>query len=191
MKKTFILLVALIMAGNAEAKIRVGLKGGVDFASFADSPHYDFNNRTGWHIGGMMNIRFPFGLTLQPELLYNAKGTNWEYKGPTIDPHPPLSRANHSIGYIELPIDLQWGVKLPLLRPYLSLTPYVGYAVNNGTPMVDINKWDGGVGVGAGVDIWKLQVSVKYFWGFGEVSKYFVDGPVKNRNLMLSLGLFL
>jgi len=199
MKRTLILLVILVMAGSAEAKIRVGLKGGMNFASLTGSPRYNFSNRTGWHVGAMMNISFPFGLTLQPELLYNSKGSNWNSKGTIeeyfevpLDPQLLSKKRSFSVGYIELPIDLQWGIKLPLLRPYLSLTPYVGYAVNSGGVLRrHINEWDGGVGIGAGVDIWKLQVSVKYFFGFGKVSELFRDSSMQNRNLMFSLGIFL
>ena len=92
MKKLLILLTVLVVAGSAEAKIRVGLKGGLNFASFPESVVHVFDNRTGWHIGGMMNISFPFGLTLQPELLYSVKGTNW---GPKIliAPMGPIAAA--------------------------------------------------------------------------------------------------
>ncbi|MCL2098502.1 MAG: PorT family protein [Bacteroidales bacterium] len=175
MKKLLILLTVLVVAGSAEAKIRVGLKGGLNFASFPKSNVYVFDNRTGWHIGGMMNIGLPlFGLAVQPEFMYSSKGAD-----------------GASSGYVEIPVDLQWGFKLPLLRPYLSLTPYMSYAVNSNMPMTDINKWDGGIGVGAGIDIWKLQLSIKYFWGFGKVTDLLGSPSPQNRNLMLSLGIFL
>jgi len=181
MKRTLILLAILVMAGSAEAKIRVGLKGGMNFANLSTnvspeggSTAPDSHIRTGWHAGAMMNIGLPVGLTIQPELLYSSKGA----KGT-------------SVGYIEIPVDLQWGIKLPLLRPYLTLTPYASYAVNNNISGADINKWDGGVGAGVGVDIWKFQVSVKYFFGFSNVAKHSGDSSTQNRNLMFSLGIFL
>jgi hypothetical protein len=110
---------------------------------------------------------------------------------PDCSPYVIVDDRNTSIGYIEIPVDLQWGIKLPLLRPYISLTPYASYAVNSDVSMSDIKKWDAGVGIGAGVDVWKFQLSVKYFWGFGKISNLHNSPPVQNRNLMLSFGIFL
>jgi hypothetical protein len=190
MKKIFILLAVMVVAGNMEAKVRVGVKGGLNFSSFS-ADYISFSNRTGWHAGAMMNISFPFGLTLQPELLYSFKGVNNVSLIGLYDGGHPNPRKGISIGYVELPVDLQWGIKLPLLRPYLSLTPYASYAINSDTSIDDIKKWDGGIGVGAGIDIWKLQLSVKYFWGFGNVTESFGSPSVQNRNIMVSLGIFL
>jgi len=189
MKKTIILLAILVMAGNVDAKIRVGLKGGLNFSSLSIT-NLSFENRTGWHIGGALNIGLPFGITLQPELLYNSKGANGALSVESGS-HIIVKDKNTSIGYIEVPVDLQWGLKLPLLRPYISLTPYMSYALNSGISMGDIRKWDGGIGLGAGIDIWKLQVSVRYFWGFGKVSNISGSPSVQNRNVMLSFGVFL
>lgn len=169
MRKIFILLAVMAITTNVDAKIRLGLKGGPNFANLSTD---GLSSRTGWHAGAMMNIGLPLGISLQPELLYSSKGAD-----------------NSAIGYIEIPVDLQWGIKLALVRPYFSLTPYMSYAVNSTAPIDNIKNWDGGIGVGAGIDVWKLQVSLKYLWGFGNIN---VAGPsVQNRNLMLSFGFFL
>lgn len=170
------------MAGTtAEAKIRLGLKGGLNFASLhtdASSVHDVYNSRTGWHAGAMMNVGLVAGLSLQPEILYSSKGAD-----------------GASIGYLEIPVDLQWGISIPLplvkLRPYVSLTPYASYRVSSGNDMAELNNWDGGIGLGAGLDVWKLQVALKYMWGFGSVTDINAGSKVQNRNVMLSLGFFL
>ena len=182
MKKLFILLAVLVIAGNAEAKIRVGLKGGLNFSSlsFSSSVLETYESRTGWHAGAMLNIGLPLGLSLQPELLYSSKGVNEVIAGVS---------SSKSFDYAELAVDLQWGISLPLVRPFVSLTPYVGYAIGSDYPMSEVKNWDAGIGVGAGVDIWKLQVSLKYCWGFGKVSD--LTSISTNRNIMLSLGFFL
>ena len=182
MKKLFILLAVLVLAGNAEAKIRVGVKGGLNFSSLSLSSSVSsiYENRTGWHAGAMLNIGLPLGLSLQPELLYSSKGANVVIAGVS---------SSKSFDYIEIPVDLQWGIKLPLVRPFVSLTPYISYAIGSDFPMSKVNNWDGGIGLGAGVDIWKLQVSLKYCWGFGKVSDLTFNST--NRNIMLSLGFFL
>jgi len=186
MKKLLILLAVMAITTNIDAKIRFGAKGGFNFASLSGADFSNslsgsyFSNRTGWHAGAVLNIGLPLGIAIQPELLYNSKGAD-----------------ENAIGYIEIPVDLQWGIKLPMVRPYVSLTPYISYAVNSSLPIERLQNWDGGIGVGVGLDFWKLQVSLKYFWGFGNVLNYMssdveFDLPsVQNRNLMLSLGFFL
>ncbi len=181
MKKILILLAVMAIATTSEAKIRVGVKGGLNVATLHtsnDAFQNTFDSRTGWHAGLMMNVGLPLGLSLQPEILYSSKGVDEE-----------------TIGYIEVPVDLQWGFKIAMFRPYVSLTPYVGYAVNSGDAL-SINNWDGGIGIGAGVDIWKLQVAVKYMWGLGKVvdiqpSNFNPEITAQNRNVMISLGFFL
>ncbi len=133
------------------------------------------DSRTGWHIGGMMNIGLPLGLSVQPELSYSSKGAD----GATI-------------GYLEIPVDVQWGITLPFVRPYVAVTPYISYKTNNSGNLTSLNSWDGGIGLGGGVDIWKLQVAVKYMWGLGKVVDATDQAPsFKNRNVMLSVGFFL
>jgi hypothetical protein len=36
-------------------------------------------------------------------------------------------------------------------------------------PVDEINRFDYGVGVGVGIDIWKLQIMGKYNWGLGKI----------------------
>jgi len=173
MKKILVLIAVLAIATTTDAKIRLGVKGGLNFANFSVSD-VSLDGRTGWHAGGMMNIGLPLGLRLQPELIYSSKGSE-----------------DSSVGYIEIPVDLQWGIKLPLLRPYVSVTPYASYRTNSNNSALDANSWDGGIGLGAGVDVWKFQVALKYMWGFGNVSGISGMPSVHNRNIMLSLGIFL
>ena len=184
MKKFILILAVLAVATTADAKIRLGVKGGLNFAKLSYSGDQSLagtiNNRTGWHIGGMMNVGLPLGFSLQPELLYSSKGAD----GATI-------------GYVEIPVDVQWGITLPFVRPYVSVTPYVSYKTNNSEKLTNLNSWDGGIGVGAGVDVWKLQVAVKYMWGLGKAVDAVSNIPngssfsAKNRNIMVSVGFFL
>ncbi len=171
MKKLFILLAVLVMATNLDAKIRLGVKGGLNFANLS-AENMSIEGRTGWHAGAMMNVGLPFGLSLQPELLYSSKGS-----------------SSGTLDYLEIPVDLQWGYQIAMVRPYLSLTPYVSYAINSNRSLDEIQNWDGGLGIGIGIDFWKLQFSVKYLWGFGNVSN--MGTSVQNRNAMISLGFFL
>ena len=33
----------------------------------------------------------------------------------------------------------------------------------------ELKKVEYGLGLGAGIDVWRLQLSVKYFWNFGNI----------------------
>ena len=77
----------------------------------------------------------------------------------------------------EVPIQLQWGPDLVAFRPYGFVEPFIGYQVSaNGKGEAksfndQLQKTEYGMSLGAGLDIWKIQVSAKYFWNFGSVYK--------------------
>ena len=86
------------------------------------------------------------------------------------------------MGYLELPVSLQWGPDLLLFCPYLDVNPFVGYGLHYGLSGSFLgedrsfrNKWEGisrleyGLGLGAGVEIWKIQVTARYNWNFGSL----------------------
>ena len=118
----------------------------------------------------------PLGFALQPSLLYQMKNSAIEgvFAGE--------EKFDYRMGYLELPVSLQWGPDLLLFRPYLDVTPFVGYGLHNrlsgsflGEDRSFRNKWEGisrleyGLGLGAGVEIWKIQVTARYNWNFGSL----------------------
>jgi hypothetical protein len=192
MKKIIVLLAVLVVAINADAQIKLGIKAGLNISdmSFSGSQGLGENidnlyaNRTGWHLGMAMKMKFPlFPLTLQPELLFSTKGSKDENGG-----------SNLRLNYIEIPINLQWGISIGKIRPYVELSPYFSYLVGSNVALDELNSWDGGLGLGLGIDIWKLQISGKYVWGLGKVSdinRTNATGSLKNRSIQISLGYFL
>ena len=82
-------------------------------------------------------------------------------------------------GYVELPVQLQLRIPLPVVRPYLFGEPFIGYALNLYSKSLqdevkdfgkaNIQRMEYGLGLGGGVDIWKIQVSARYFWNFGSL----------------------
>ena len=121
---------------------------------------------TQWHGGFTYKLDLPLGFSLQPSLVYNAKGA--KMKGQDF---------NIRMSYLELPVSLQWGPDLLVFRPFLDVTPYIGYAIAKGDGFKDVewsnlNKFEYGVGLGAGLDIWKFQVSGRYCWDLGTMSDF-------------------
>ncbi len=189
MKKVLLVIIALVLiapVSNAQAKF--GIKGGLNFNTFSDlnlagSP--TLKNSTGYNFGILLQFKVPLvGLALQPELMFTTKGTEIDYlstyvvsPGPGIvAPQVQYMPTKATLSYLELPVNIQWGIDLLLFRPYVQVSPFISYALSKGDDMDnvswdDLNRFDYGVGLGAGVDIWKFQVSGKYNWSLGNLGK--------------------
>ena len=86
--------------------------------------------------------------------------------------YPTLSEIE--MDYLTLPINIQLGLDLLILRPFIVVSPYISYALQKGGDLTnqdwdDINRFNYGVGAGVGLDIWKLQIMGKYNWGLGKL----------------------
>lgn len=139
---------------------RFGIKGGLNVATLGNLSHpsisEDFSSFVGFSAGVVTSFSLPVqGMTLQPELYYLSNGFK-------------VSSDNFSIGYLHLPINLQVGLDLILLRPFLMVSPYISYALYNSSDnsWTSLNRFDYGIGVGGGIDFWRMQLQVKYNWSF-------------------------
>ena len=180
MKRICTLVCCLLIAVSvfAETKPRFGIIGGLTTTStkfstaIADIKGGNFNQ---FHVGICYNQPLVLGFAIQPGLEYNVKGMQFsQIEG--------LKDINFKTGYLELPVQVQWGLDLlGVLRPYVFAEPFIGFALNNtaNAETVSAKGWDylksrfeGGLGVGAGIDIFRhVQVSFRYFWNLGEVYK--------------------
>ena len=182
MKRFFVLLAALLIGFTASARGGFLVKAGVsnsnmdlnkDVASVISEDVLSgafFKNFTGYHVGFGYRTGTWSGLRLQPELIYNVRGTR-------VD-----DATRWSMGYIEMPLNLQWGLDLIVLRPFIQVAPCIGYDfLNNtsstaagqalGTVTTDANRLEYGLSVGGGLDILNsFQISVNYNWNFGPVA---------------------
>ncbi|MBP5389227.1 MAG: PorT family protein [Bacteroidales bacterium] len=126
-----------------------------------------------FHVGFAYHQPLVLGFAIQPEILYANKGTTYGLAGTDV-----VGRMS----YIEVPVQLQWGIDLIALKPYIFAEPFVGYAVSgkldvkgiiNTAKEFDINDLDSrleyGFSVGAGVMLLgHIQASFKYFWNFDQ-----------------------
>ncbi len=129
-----------------------------------------FSNITSYNLGIGYRTGSWNNFKLQPELIYNVRGTR-------ID-----DLTQWKMAYLELPLNIQWGIDLIILRPYLQVAPFVGYDFKNttsdtvaGNTLGDItteaNRFEYGVSLGGGLDLLnRIQLSVTYNWNFGEVA---------------------
>jgi hypothetical protein len=176
MKKIFAVIALCVMTFWSSHTLRAGDFGVIGGASYTRMEDVSTDLATGYHAGLTWKFRLPFGFAIQPSFIYNMKASTVESAVQTG------STLNLNVGYAELPVSFQWGPDLLLFRPFLDVTPFVGYAVNNEfetrSAVLDSirsweNKWDGmnrleyGLGLGGGIEIWKLQFTARYNWNFG------------------------
>lgn len=168
MKKYLVALAAVMMLFSVQSYAggKFGVTGGLNFNS-AKIKDVRMEAQAGWNAGITYNLDLPLGFSLQPSLVYTHKaaliGTD-------------AANVKQTVGSLTLPVSVQWGPDLLIARPFLDVTPYVGYSlVNKATAEVlgvsagdkGKNSFEYGLGVGAGLDVWKLQVIVRYNWNFG------------------------
>lgn len=171
MKRLSIFFAAALLFFSAVTASAEGflIKGGVTLSNVASPTLKDLfvgdsKNFTGWHAGiGYQTASFG-GFSLQPELLFNAKGSKLEN----------ISEHKWKMSYIELPINVQWGIDLIVAKPFIFCSPYIGYNVVDKTAefweSIKTKPFEYGLGVGAGLDLFHLQITAKYSWNFGPVA---------------------
>lgn len=183
MKRLMTVIALCVMTFWGSHTLRAGDFGIVGGANFTGVKDVSVDLATGYHAGITYKFRLPLGFSIQPSLLYNMKASTVETSpeagaGLSVD----LGALAANVGYAELPVSFQWGPDLLLFRPFLDVTPFVGYAVNNEISnrmrLTDViktwkNDWDGmnrleyGLGLGVGLEVWKIQIIGRYNWNFG------------------------
>ena len=162
--------VLMLFSVHASAIGRWGVTGGMNFNS-ATIKDVKMEAQAGWNLGLTYNLDLPLGLSLQPSLVYSQKGALIGAEQVKI---------TQTVGSVNLPVSVQWGPDLLIARPFIDVTPYVGYSLVNKADaniltlkeeLTGKNAFDYGIGVGAGLDIWKFQAIVRYNWNFGLLGK--------------------
>lgn len=185
MKKIALLLVSIFivggMAANAQSMI---IKAGYNYSNVSidkDVKVADIKaGRSGWQIGVGWQTEPSYGFSFQPELVYKVKGLKL------------ADAQNMNLGYVEVPLNVQWGPDLVIARPFIFAGPYFGFKVSNQfrgdkwtdtdkeTVIKGLHKGEWGLGVGLGLNFLKFQVTGKYNWNFGALA------DVKDANAAIS-----
>ena len=179
--KRFIILLSVCMLAlhvNVWARGTVGVLAGV---CFSNSQQYQGENPApGRFTGGFaVNVDLPAGFTIQPAVQFVMKQAYFS------------ENSNYVRNVIEVPVSFQWGPDLMICRPFLDVTPYAGLMIGNdtgyymsqGQPLTRFTNVEGrkrfeyGLGVGGGIDVWRLRFIARYFWNFGSM---FEDRQITN-----------
>lgn len=164
-----------------QMEYRIGIVAGENVATIKSEKGAEQDVITGLMGGVVFQVVWPKGFALQPEVLYSQKGCMFAGSG-----------LRYNIDYLEVPVKVMYRLHMAQVKPFAFVAPYGAYAIRlteNGNMTSDdtfssqINKWDYGIGAGAGFDVWKIQLSFKYTWGFAQV----VDDTVTIRNKVFTI----
>lgn len=174
MKKLLIIIAASLITLTASAQ-KMGVIGGFT-SSNTNIKTIETNSVALYHFGLAANFPVAEGLCLQPELLYNVKGTSLDK---VVADGVKNSEVDMKSGYIEAGLQAQLGIGTKAGRLYGFAEPFLGYNVmdkvniskENFIDFKDLySKIEYGVAVGAGLEITEhLQVSAKYYWNLGKL----------------------
>ena len=183
MKKYFIALAVALMAFavSASAQVKFGVTAGMNFNS-AKIADVKMDAKAGWNVGATLQFNLPLGFSLQPSVVYMHKAAGFETPSLSSDFLEDLkAEMVQTVGSVVVPVSVQWGPDLLVARPFLDVTPYVGYSLTNKVKsdfagieevVKGGNGLDYGLGLGAGINVWKLQAIVRYNWNFGVLGNY-------------------
>ena len=165
-------VMSLVGAQKASAGIfgdGLGVTAGANFSTLDGVK--DMSAAAGFNVGVLYDFKIPVPLVpihIQPVLTYSMK---------SADVGNGLVDADFSVGYLELMASIQPSFDLILARLFLDISPYVGYGLHGSGDLKNlwsddlVNKLEYGIGLGAGLKIWKIQALARYSWNFGGLMK--------------------
>ena len=169
--KKIILLTTVLMLGLVSAQaqsLRYGAKIGANFSNL-DSSAPTGGNQTGFHVGGLLELKVLDNLALQPELLYSKQGSK-----------------DFKLDYLSLPVLLKFYMTSDKLS--FELGPQFSVLINDDVPTsFDSKTADLATVVGLGYNLTDMIfVQARYVYGMSEISK---NAEIKNRIIQVSAGL--
>lgn len=211
---TAVLLSSLSDLNAQDKKFKFGVKGGFNYTGISgvgDLKNLNFRDYAGFNVGVAFFIKLPASFVLQPEILFYQAGSNLDVSVEGLQSFSSESffedlkvKGTLYNGNLYIPLNLQWGPQLGIFRPFVEVSPFLGFALYNRLKINslneirmlsdDTNRLMGGIGAGGGVDIWKLQLMVKYNWNFNKlfssVPAFAEEGfqDAKMRGLEISVG---
>ncbi|GAA5523267.1 PorT family protein [Aliifodinibius salicampi] len=185
------LLSGLVLMTTPAAHAQFSIKGGVNLANFNDTDA-SFDSRTGLMAGATYSFGIPMSpISIEPGVFYAQKGA--KISEGSVE-------TTTKLDYIEIPVIAKFDFILdnPMLTPHVYFGPYAGFNINAeqeisggdsaGTFDIEdeVKGTDFGVVVGAGADITKFNVGIRYSAG---LTNTFEDGDGKNGVLSLVAGV--
>lgn len=168
---------------NAQDITRFGAKAGLNVSSLGGDANLSYDAKTGFHIGGVLEIPFSDELIIQPEALISYQGSGGFFQD------------DLNFWYLNVPVMAKYNVWDEL---YIEAGPYLGLLLSNnvdrnisgtGASFDATNGIDLGLGIGAGYRLDdNFYFQARYSAGFINVIE---DVNSKNRVFAISVVYFL
>ena len=148
-------------------------------------PKKDVKTNLGYQAGIAVQCDLPLWFSIQPELLFHVKGGQ-------VDMGRNTGNQAFGLGYLEIPVNIQWGPRFSddRFRVFLQGSPFIGYAISKDMKDArgetygwkNINRFEYGVGAGLGIQLWRhFQITGQYNWSLGDlVNSGFAEQEFKN-----------
>ena len=172
-----LVLALALVAAPKKAAAQFGIKAGLYTSQFSDLENFKLKNNVGFQAGVLYKLHVLQSFVIQPELLYVAKEAKLNGKEGEVT----VGDGRYAMKYMQVPVSLQYGPNLIVARPFLQVVPYINYSLGKSSNVGswdDINRFGYGIGLGAGVDVWKFQFNARYNWDFSKVG----DGEKGDHN---------
>lgn len=180
MKKVFLIGAMALFAGvNAQT---FGVKAGMNVSSLSNSS--DSKSKIGFNGGLFMNAPIAPNFSIQPELLYNAKGAK----------EGGSDGVSLNLDYISVPVMFQYNATPQF---FLEAGPEFGFLMSakaKGGGMTEdvkdfIKGFDFGLGLGAGYYFTpNIGITARYVAGLTDIAKENEDdGSIKNNVFQIGL----
>ncbi|AZJ31679.1 Outer membrane protein beta-barrel domain-containing protein [Tenacibaculum mesophilum] len=188
MKKAIFILCLLIGGSQlAQSQIQGGIKGGINYNSdsFSDVKNDVFDgakSKTGFHAGAWLRIKLPAtGLYIRPELVYTQLNNNVVYypEGKSNN-----STNNQNVSYEIQKIDIPVLLGLNFLKVgHVFAGPSFQYILDSDFNFKDLKQVnsDGfsvGLQLGAGIELGKLGLDVRWERALSDTESKFVDNNI-------------
>lgn len=200
---------------SAQSQIRLGVKGGVNFADMKYEPKDNTNgvpdgkSLVSYHVGVIVDVPIADFVSIQPGLMLNSIGSKREYKSTTLGNY--TMKVNPI--YLDVPVNVLFKAKMGEgTKLYVGAGPYLGYGIsgkvtfNAETPLGngqidhnikfgngnsdDLKKTDVGGNILAGIEFKNLTLGAQYGLSFTNNAPNGSDNASKIlRNKVLSLSV--
>lgn len=185
-------LAVLFLAQVSFAQFSIGVKAGLNLTKI-DGKSFRDEFKTGYHLGGFMNLPIGGGLGIQPEVLFN------QYQTRTTDNlssavQPALDgNSDIKLNYLSIPLLLTYR-----LGGLISLQagPQFGVLIDKSKNTVQngqdaFKKGDFSMLGGVQLNLLKLKLTGRYFVGLNNINDLPNQENWKNQGWQLSVGLGL
>jgi len=204
MKRVILSAIAVMAFGFANAQeVKFGVKGGLNLSNFSgDTDGLDLKSRTGFHVGGFVEIKLSDKLAIQPELLYSTQGAKADNFEIELEDQFYTSDVKFNLSYINIPVmfkyyvaekfNIEAGPQIGFLTSAKTETTVQGFNGSNEQDVKDIfESIDFGLNLGAGYDFTEhFSAGARYNLGLANIAKTESgdDSTLNNGVFSLSVG---